>query len=393
MESVRREIRLMNPSIYCLPGKAIYAKIPAKELRNCVDKLFPKLHIDPIADCQAGVGHRWAAGHDILLDVPKTFKMYGPKRALHQLGHILLTDFPTKQGIPIPGFSKSGLGGFLYAHGVKMTSMCINLCDASVGILCFNEATNDLFSAFSGNMHMDFMTFLDTYVEGGAELYAGIVGHNKLLVTSGWENLMSGVVTTWKEITDMISPLELLGPSLTAMIIGYFCSKTIGGQSQEQSVINAGKSGLLSCLFQISPVFSYGVGIGFLFMELAKNLAKKNMSEAESLSEVSLQSFKNYVASLIKFDKSLAELPFLREFYEIIRSNSSAQIEDFLKEIDKLKLEKKSTSYSLKYNAEDYLVSYLENDYKLKFDCLSLDVPTFPLKYDKPKLNVKSYKL
>lgn len=376
---------MINPSIYCIPGKALYAKIPANTIRNFVDNLFPNLAVDPIADCVSGVGHRFKAGHDLLLDVPKTFKLYGPKAGFHQMGHILLTDFPTKTGIPIPGFSKSGLGQLLYEHGIRMTSMCINLVDATAGILCLGEGTGDLVSALSGNMHMDFLTFLDTYVEGGIELTSGIVGHNPMLVVAGSENLAAGIIATWKEFTYRVDPFEFFCPAIISIIVGYAVSRTLGGKDQYESIINAGKSGLISGLYCVSPFFSLGTSLGFIFMELAKLEAKRDMDEENSLAEVSLSSFQTYLQSISKLDPNLFGLPFYREYKELIFGNTLSYRELVNKYLVKVKDCSLSAEYLSFLDNNDYLLEFMQhnnfcyNDVKLKPNIERLAIENYGL--------------
>lgn len=115
-----------------------YLQIPAATLRGFADSLFPGFAKDAVADAVSGTGHRFMAGHDLLLDVMPRFATE-PASAFHQAGHILLTDFPTKAGIPIPGFSHSGLGEFLVNCGIPKGWMCMNIMDAGVGILAVAE--------------------------------------------------------------------------------------------------------------------------------------------------------------------------------------------------------------------------------------------------------------
>lgn len=351
---------MINPSIYCIPGKALYAKIPANTIRNFVDNLFPNLAIDSIADSVSGVGHRFKAGHDLLLDVPKTFKLYGPKAGFHQMGHILLTDFPTKHGIPIPGFSKSGLGQLLYEHGIKMSSMCINLVDATAGILCLGEGTKDLVSAISGNMGMDFKTFLDTYVEGSVELTSGILGHNPMLVVSGSENIAAGIIATWKEITYTVNPSEFFCPAIVSIIVGYAVSRTIGRKEPYESIISALKSGLISGLYCMSPFFSLGSCFGFIFMELEKLKARKDSIEEDSLSRISLNAFKSYLQSLSKLDSNLFNNYFYKDYKKIIADNTSDYLELLIEDSSQIKNYKQLNEDSSFFTNNDFLIEYMQ---------------------------------
>lgn len=122
------------------PGQLIYMHIPAKELRNFADSMFPDLAKNSIADCARGMGHRYRAGHDIFLDVPSTLLNDGPEAAIKHLGHIIATDFPTKAGIPIPGFSQSGLGHLLEHWGIPKAWMSLNISDAGLGFLAIADS-------------------------------------------------------------------------------------------------------------------------------------------------------------------------------------------------------------------------------------------------------------
>lgn len=66
-----------------------------------VDKQFPSLAKSETADFISGGNHRWKGGHDLFMDVlPEFFR--DPPRAMHDLGHILLTDFLPRQEFLFP---------------------------------------------------------------------------------------------------------------------------------------------------------------------------------------------------------------------------------------------------------------------------------------------------
>lgn len=89
----------------------VYMHIPADALRHTVDGLFPSLAKNAAADAVSGFGHRWVHGHDLITDIVPQFFRH-PVHASQQAGHILLTDFPTKAGIPIPGFHNQAWGPY-----------------------------------------------------------------------------------------------------------------------------------------------------------------------------------------------------------------------------------------------------------------------------------------
>ena len=76
-------------------GNLAYLQIPADSMRRFFDGLFPMLAKNKTADVVSGFGHRWRAGHDLLVDVPRTMAKSGVQEASKQAGHILPTDFPT----------------------------------------------------------------------------------------------------------------------------------------------------------------------------------------------------------------------------------------------------------------------------------------------------------
>ena len=67
-------------------------------------------------------------------------------------GHVICTDFPTKAGIPIPGFSQAGLGQYLESIGLAKGWLSINIMDGAIGFLAIAEGHADLLKAISGNL-------------------------------------------------------------------------------------------------------------------------------------------------------------------------------------------------------------------------------------------------
>ena len=184
-----------------------YMHIPADVLRNTVDGLFPSLAKNAAADAVSGFGHRWVHGHDLIMDIAGQFFRH-PVHAVKQAGHILLTDFPTKAGIPIPGFSQSGLGSLLVDMGIPKGYLSLNMMDAGIGLLAIGEGSSDLISAMSGNVPMDAWTAFDTFGEGGIELALGYSTQNPLLIGAGIENILAGCVSTLKTFTDYVAYSE-----------------------------------------------------------------------------------------------------------------------------------------------------------------------------------------
>lgn len=255
-------------------GEFVYARIPAQSLRTCVDSFFPGLSKDVVADCVSGAGHRWKDGHDLLVDVlPRTLK--NPSGALHQAGHILLTDFPTRSGIPIPGFSANGLGKLLTEFGINKGYLSLNICDAAVGIIAISESSHDLLQALGGAT-LDRWSFFDTYIEGSFNLVNGIISKNPLEIWDGCQDIAAGIIRTVNTIDAMIVTIEeFFGSALSGTLIGVGISALLSinkGASQFfQNISKAGIRGMvLGGASAVSPFFAMGLAFGHLFFEVTQ---------------------------------------------------------------------------------------------------------------------------
>ena len=264
-------------------GNYAYLQIPADKIRHLVDSAFPNFAKNAVADVVSGHSHRWVAGHDLLLDVPKTFLRDGPIGGAKHLGHILLTDFPTKSGIPIPGFSESGLGEFLVntCH-IPKGYLSINLVDGVVGVFACSEGFGDLLMVCAESARMTPQLFFDTFVEGCAELVVGSGTENPLLVLAGGSQVLAGIVSSAYTVTHPIwyvTPVEFFGGALTGGIVGFVISKFVFHRSLAESLRNAARSCAVSGLFAIGTGFGMAALCGFAGLGIGKFLASKNDRE------------------------------------------------------------------------------------------------------------------
>lgn len=247
-------------------AQAAYLSIPAQTIRHFCDTSFPLLAKDTLADTASGAFHRWKEGHDLLVDVlPELFQ--NPAEKFHQAGHILLTDFPTKAGIPIPGFSASGLGQLMVDIGIPKGYMCLNIMDSAVGILAIADGAHNLLAAISGDLAMNCWVAFDTFGTGTMEILAGAWLQNPLLILGGAENMMAGVVSTIKTFSYSVDPAVFFGASLGSFIIG--CGVTLLLNSKEpletrvKSALNAGsRSALIGALGCVSSCFGLAAAAG-----------------------------------------------------------------------------------------------------------------------------------
>lgn len=276
---------ILEVSVKSAVGSAQYAyiHIPADVLRNTVDGLFPSLAKNAAADAVSGFGHRWVHGHDLITDIVPQFFRH-PFHAAKQAGHILLTDFPTKAGIPIPGFSQSGLGSLLVDIGIPKGYLSLNMMDTGIVLLAIGEGSCDLISAMSGNVPMDAWTAFDTFGEGGIELALGYSTQNPLLIGAGIENILAGCVSTLKTFTDYVDPVSFFGHSMTAAILGAGFSYALNRKKAKgilgRIVLGTlARSTLLGALSSASGYFTAGAFLGFTAMQIGKLMAAHAQKE------------------------------------------------------------------------------------------------------------------
>ena len=288
-------------------GNYAYLQIPTNSLRGFFDALFPSLAKNATADVARGFGHRWVAGHDLLIDVPKTIVKGGTAEGAKQAGHILLTDFPTKAGIPIPGLSSSGLGRFL-TESCKIPKgyLCLNIMDTAVGILAMTEGTFDLFNVIAANLRMSPKLFIDTFVEGSAEIIAGAYCENPLLLIAGAEQVAAGAISTFHTITHplwYVNPLSFFSGCLSGGITSLVISKLVLKKNNTECLKDATQSCVLGALFSISTCFGIGGIIALIGCGLGKFMADKDNKSQRLYLKIS----ENELIRLQAFSRSLID--------------------------------------------------------------------------------------
>ena len=267
-------------------GTCAYYRLPAESIRSFCDGMFPLLAKCPQADFLAGNMHRWRGGHDLVLDVARTASKEGASPAAKQFGHILLTDAPTKAGIPIPGFSETGLGKCLVELGIPKGWLCINVMDGAIGVLALAEGFGDLKDAIAGQLQMDSIwTFYDTFGEGTVEVCLAVATKNPLLLLAGVENILAGIIATVNSVKAVanpfyyVDPYQFFGNSLGAALIGFAVGKFVLGQTDDEAFISALKSGAVSAFFLISPYAAYGIMTAFALEQFAIKAARDDEQE------------------------------------------------------------------------------------------------------------------
>lgn len=283
-------------------GQMAYLQIPADALRSCMDKLGGSLATLPYADSASGMWHRWRAGHDLLVDIPTSFADPS-KSGWHHLGHVLVTDFPTISGIPIPGMSAAGLGDWLVnACGIKAGWLCLNVVDAGVGICAMSESYFDLFAALSGEMSLNAWTFLDTFGEGAAEVWLGMQTMNPLLLAGGGLDLSAGCAMVVNELVKLESwkenMLEVLGGSLTGALVGIGISAWLYRKRPPEELArhmscNGFRMALMGGLGAISPWLSLGAAVAFICYKIGAGMGKAEQDRVTpEMVQVALSTFR-----------------------------------------------------------------------------------------------------
>jgi len=245
-----------------------------------------------------GFGHRYRAGHDLLLDVPATFGSHGPFEGLKHAGHVILTDFPTKAGIPIPGFSHSGLGHLLEQAGISNGWLQVSLFDTGVGVFAFADGASALAHAIEGALSMSFGTACQTFGMGTVELGFAIATQNPLLLAGGLQNVLAGLVSTWNTFSVYIDPLDLLGGAGTSALLGFAIAHGLAGESLGRASLDALRSGAMGGLYSVSSAFGFGALAGFVVCRLASALAKKHNALSQGRLTVDEHSYQLLVKEL-----------------------------------------------------------------------------------------------
>ena len=292
------EVASLAGELMVVPAQMAYLHIPAIELRNFVDGVFPNLATNRIADSASGFGHRYRAGHDLLLDVPSTFSSHGPWEGIRHAGHIVFTDFPTKAGIPIPGFSHSGLGQLLEQAGISHGWLQLSFFDTGVGIFAFADGASAVVQAMQGTLSMNFGTACQTFGMGGAEVGFAIATQNPLLLAGGLQNLLAGVVSTWKTFSVYVDPLDFLGAGGTSALLGFGVAYGVVGESLGDATLDAARSGTIGALFSVSSAFGFGALAGFVACRLGSALAQHHNASAQARLTVDEESYRLLVEAL-----------------------------------------------------------------------------------------------
>ena len=216
---------------------------------------------------------------------------------------MILTDFPTRAGIPIPSFSQAGLGKLLVDVGLPKAWLSLNLVDGVLGILAVSEGVVDLSAALAGTLTMNAWTFVDTFVEGSVEVALGFATENPLLVVGGIENVLAGLIATWKTYTLDIDPFEVFGSALSSALFGAVLSYLLShemsvAQLLPQLLHDSGRSGTVGALFTLHSYFGFGALLGFAAYQLGKRLAEHHQQDRQIFFSINKNSFERLLKTL-----------------------------------------------------------------------------------------------
>ena len=307
-----------------------YMKIPADSIRVFFDKSFPDFAVNTLADSASGAGHRWKAGHDLLIDIPKTLMEHGPGAAVKQTGHILFTDLPTKAGVPIAGLSEAGLGKFLHETcGISISKMCVNImdiADTGLSILAVGEGLGDVVNVFCQETRMTPQLFWDTFGEGALEIATGCATGNPLLQIAGWSQFAAGVKITYDTITKplwFVNPFDFFGGVLTGGLISFAVSKFILKKKNDDVMKDVAKSCAIGGAYAAGISFGIAVSIGLAACGVGKLMAdqtNKKLIAAYKISEEELELFRLNASDILSSVEDFP-VPMLSEFSEDFGGN------------------------------------------------------------------------
>lgn len=306
------ESLLLGGTAIIVPGQMAYVELPADVIRNYVDSKFPMLAKCPDADFIKGYDHRWMGGHDLLLDVPRTMVKNGPLDAIKHAGHILMTDLPTKAGIPIPGLSGPGFGQWLVDAGIPKGYLSVHWADGCLGFLSIAEGSTDLYQAIHGTLVMNIDTFFDTFVEGGVEIVLAVAASSAgftpwLVVAGGVENLLAGIISTYQTLSVYIDPLVFFGSAGTSTLIGFGLSYGLARNSLGDASLDGVRSGAVGAFFSLSPAFGYAALAGFVSFKMGKKLAENHNTFMRVLYKIDDDAYQLLLDEMCRGNIHLAE--------------------------------------------------------------------------------------
>ena len=234
--------------------------VSAKELRAIIDGLFPVYAKNPTADfLSGGPIHRWKGGHGIT-DVFSTTYHQGAAAGFDHAAHVVLTDFPTVAGVPLPFLSQHEFGGY---PNLDWHWLNVNLWETSAGIFGIFDSSHDLIAALHGdmvmNLHALFVSSSKIAVEGVCAFWS----HNPLLLFAAGEEALAVGVATWKTYAVYVSVGRILGSAIPAIALGFSltCLLMRNRSHRERfttSCANGLRSGIVSTCFAVSPIFGAG---------------------------------------------------------------------------------------------------------------------------------------
>ncbi len=210
-------------------------------------------------------------------------------------GHILLTDFPTVQGIPIPLLSGGGLGQWLVnTVGIKSGWLCVNVFDAGLGVIAVSTASENLIRAMAAELPMSAWTAFTTFGVGAGEIHVGVTAQNPLVVFAGVENIAAGILSAADKLKAysailQIDPLLFLGAGLLSTAVGFTVSRALLGQDTTTSIKTGLQNGLVGALLAASTGAGVGVMLGLAAYAYGKALAQRKTAKFSRESFIMLE--------------------------------------------------------------------------------------------------------
>jgi hypothetical protein len=243
---------------------------------------LPKSSTDLAMDAfKGGPYHRWVGHHPV--DLAKMW-LHGEVEILPAIRHLSL-DVITTNGLPtLPESVHTALRDVGVPYETIVEWSHLNAFDVAVGAVGIADGTYSLALAITGHLDWGTQTFVFTFGQGAAEMVAGAMTQNPLLVAAGAMHVTSGTISMWQHwyapdptiFDHMLAGLESAGFGMglsAALRLGFVWNETSLKDkaliATESSAISAAACFLSQLSTSLAPLASVGYSLGKMAWQLA----------------------------------------------------------------------------------------------------------------------------
>ena len=201
---------------------------------------------------------------------------------------------------------------------------------------------------------------------GTVELVGAFTTQNPLLLVSGGEHIIAGIVSAWKTFTIHIDLVPFFGATFASALLGFVTAKYLCKNDMYDSIQKSVKSGMITALFQLSTSFGYGAAICCAYMEYAKYIAKRDSEQIARVMKVDKQYYEKFTKVLDSFEDKKVKNAYT-EFDNYIANRIAAVNDTSILGEKRLNVAMaalySNTSSEIKKQLQgDFLVNYLEQN-------------------------------